>query len=327
MSLVDRSEIEQLLACPRCRSSLERGDDGLACASEECVYHAPGSFPAVHGWPAVIDFERSVVDAADLQSAPTGDENRWAIERLPRVLRPLLKPRNRVAAGNVDTMLELLSDHEPSILVVGGGVVGNGVDAIYSDPRVRVIGFDIYGTPNVQFIADAHGIPLPDRSVSGVVVQAVIQQLLDPHQAVAEIHRVLKPGGLVYAETPFMQPTAYAGPWDFVRFSSSGHRWLFRAFEEVSAGPVAGPGAALLSSLDHLVRGLLRSELAGKLVRAAFFWLRYLDRLIPTSFAMDNASAYFFLGRRSERSVGPEEIIAYYRGAHHGGGTDEARQR
>ena len=72
----------------------------------------------------------------------------------------------------------------------------------------------------------------------------------------------------------------------------------------------------MLTSVDHLVRGLLRSELAGKLARLAFFWLRYLDSLVPTAFAMDNASAYYFLGRRSDRELSPREILAYYRGAH-----------
>jgi hypothetical protein len=30
---------------------------------------------------------------------------------------------------------------------------------------------------------------------------------------------------------------------------------------------------------------------------------------------MDNASAYFFLGRRADRELTPAEIIGYYRGA------------
>jgi hypothetical protein len=100
-----------------------------------------------------------------------------------------------------------------------------------------------------------------------------------------------------------------------VRYTSSGHRYLFRAFEEIAAGPVAGPGTQLLWSVDHIVRGLLRSELAGKLARVLFFWLRYLDRLTPTAFAMDNASAYYFLGRRADDELTPREIVNYYRGA------------
>lgn len=220
------------------------------------------------------------------------------------------------------TLLGLLPGPAPLILVVGGGTMGNGVEEICADRGTRVAAFDIYGSPLVQFIADAHRIPLADESVDAVVVQAVLQQVLDPGVVVSEIRRVLRSGGLVYAETPFLQQVN-AGPYDFVRYTSSGHRYLFRAFEEVAAGPVAGPGTQLLWSVDHIVRGLLRSELAGKLARLAFFWLRYLDHLVPTAFAMDNASAYYFLGRRSEQELAPTEILTYYRGAQRSAATGQ----
>jgi ubiquinone/menaquinone biosynthesis C-methylase UbiE len=210
--------------------------------------------------------------------------------------------------------LSLLSGPSPLVLVIGGGTIGNGVEALYADRRIRIIGFDIYGSPMTQFIADAHQIPLASDSVDAVVIQAVLEHVLDPGQVVREIHRVLRRDGLVYAETPFLQQV-HAGPYDFVRYTSSGHRYLFRAFEEIAAGPVAGPGTQLLWSVEHMVRGLLRSELAGKLARALLFWLRSLDRLVPPAFAMDNASGYYFLGRRADRELTPSEIVSYYRGA------------
>jgi ubiquinone/menaquinone biosynthesis C-methylase UbiE len=286
------------------------------------VFSPPGSFPVIERWPVLADFEHSVLDPAELLRLATGDERRWSIERVPRRFRSWAKPRNRAAVRNVEILLRLLGGPASVILVVGGATMGNGVEQIYADPRTRVVAFDIYGSPLVQLIADAHQMPLATESVDAVVVQAVLQQVLDPGRVVDEIHRVLRPRGLVYAETPFLQQVAHAGP-DFIRYTSSGHRSLFRAFEEVAAGPVAGPGAQMLSSVDHLVRGLLRSELAGKLTRVAFFWLRYLDRLVPTAFAMDNASAYYFLGRRSERDLSPSEILAYYRGAHRSTATAE----
>jgi SAM-dependent methyltransferase len=167
-------------------------------------------------------------------------------------------------------------------------------------------------------VADAHEIPLASASVDAVVVQAVLEHVIDADRVVAEIHRVLRPDGLVYAETPFMQHV-HAGAYDFRRFTSSGHRWLFRGFEEIAAGPVAGPGTQLLWSIDHLVRGLTRSQLGGRLARAAFFWLRALDRAVPEPFALDAASACFFLGRRAEDELRPRQLIEYYRGAQRAG--------
>jgi SAM-dependent methyltransferase len=317
--LVDLASVASLLICPRCRSRLAETEHSFRCSSSACGLGAQQAFPVVERSPVLIDFERSILQPGDLrrrwgaESTLDPARRRWSIERLPTRLRPLWKPRNKVAATNVELLLSLLP---PSslVLVVGGGTIGNGVEAIYSDHRLRVVAFDIYRSPLTQFIADAHQIPLASESVDAVVVQAVLEHVLDPNCVVDEIGRVLRPHGLVYAETPFLQPV-HAGAYDFVRYTGSGHRYLFRGFEEIASGPVAGPGTQLLWSVDHIVRGLLRSELAGKLARVPFFWLRYLDRLVPMAFAMDSAAAYYFLGRRTDRELSPHEIVSYYRGA------------
>jgi SAM-dependent methyltransferase len=321
MSLVDISSVASLLVCPRCRCGLVESDGTFRCSSPSCAFHAKESFPLVGPWPVLVDFERSILRQRDLSSSsvatvPLTGFRRWSIDRLPRRLRACWQPVNRVATSNMERLSSLLPGSSPLVLVVGGGTIGNGVDALYTDQRLRVIAFDVYGTPMVQFIADAHQIPLADKSVDAVLVQAVLEHVLDPPQVVHEIHRVLRESGIVYAETPFLQQV-HAGAYDFTRYTSSGHRYLFRRFEEIAAGPVAGPGTQLLWSVDHLVRGLMRSELAGKLARAPFFWLQYLDRFIPAAFAMDNASAYYFLGRRAARELTPCEIVDYYAGAQH----------
>jgi ubiquinone/menaquinone biosynthesis C-methylase UbiE len=318
MSLLDLPSVTSLLVCPRCRCGLVESGGSFRCSSSSCSLQAEDSFPLVGEWPALVDFERSILQRSELASPSAAGSvpltgHRWSIDRLPSGLRSCWKPVNRVAARNIDRLCSLLSGSSPLVLVVGGGTVGNGVKALYADRRLRVIAFDVYGSPVTQFIADAHQIPLADKSVDAVVVQAVLEHVLDPPRVIREIHRVLRDGGIVYAETPFLQQV-HGGPYDFTRYTSSGHRYLFRGFEEIAAGPVAGPGTQLLWSVDHLVRGLMRSELAGKLARALFFWLRYLDRLVPPAFAMDNASAYYFLGRRAARELTPREIVGYYRG-------------
>lgn len=319
MGLVELESMTGLLVCPRCGCDLVVDSGAYHCGSPACEC-APDGFATVGPWPVLVDFERSVLHRDDLEaSSPSGVGHHGAppkpsIDRLPRRLRSWLKPRNEVAERRIDELLSLLSPAAPLVLVVGGATMGNGVDAIYTDPRVRVVGFDICGSPITQFIADAHRIPLSDGSVDAVVIQAVLEHVVDPERVVREIHRVLGPDGLVYAETPFLQQV-HAGAYDFVRFTSSGHRYLFRAFAEIDAGPVAGAGTQLLWSIDHLVRGLLRSDTAGKIVKACFSWLRFFDRLVPKAYAMDNASAYYFLGRRASVEMTPHQIVEYYRGA------------
>ncbi|MCL6670375.1 methyltransferase domain-containing protein [Streptomyces panaciradicis] len=319
MPLVDLEEFRQLLACPRCRSPLTTQPGGFSCTESSCPYHDSPAFPVTGRWPVLVDFDRSVVGrpAAAMALEPKESSRPHCpqgADGLPSPLRRVWKPPNRVAARNIDLLLRSLTGPAPRLLVVGGATVGNGVEAVYRDPRVEVIGFDIVGSPVTQFIADAHRIPLTSASVDAVLVQAVLEHVLDPAAVVAEIHRVLKDDGLVYAETPFLQQV-HAGAHDFTRYTASGHRYLFRRFDELAAGHVAGPGTQLLWSIDHTVRGLSRSALAGRGARGLLFWLRALDRLVPPDYALDDASAVYFLGRKRDRGMTAAEIIGYYRGA------------
>ena len=140
---------------------------------------------------------------------------------------------------------------------------------MYDDPQVQVIGTDIYHSPHVTLIADGHLLPFADQSVDGVWIQAVLEHVLDPQQVVAEIHRVLRPDGLVFADTPFMQQV-HEGAYDFTRFTLSGHRWLFRHFALIDAGTSGGAGLATLWSLRYLVRAMTGSGPLGTLVHWPF---------------------------------------------------------
>ena len=111
----------------------------------------------------------------------------------------------------------------------------------------------MFSSPHTRLVADAHKLPFVDQSFDGVWIQAVLEHVLEPIDVVSEIHRVLRDDGLVYAETPFMQQV-HERAYDFTRFTQSGHRWLFRSFTEISAGPVTGGGVALLWSIRYLFR-------------------------------------------------------------------------
>jgi len=314
-----------IFVCPRCSSSLVADSRGLRCSKLTCPYVDSNSFPLIGGCPVVIDFERSVLGpevVAEWSTRPEGAEiskalHQSAIQRVPPSLRGIWKPLNRVAERNVSRLLDMLSERRRRVLVVGGGTIGNGLDRLYTCNDIEVIGLDLYRSDVTQLVADAHAIPLQTGSVDAVIIQAVLEHVLDPVKVVGEIHRVLADDGLVYAETPFMQQV-HAGAYDFTRFTASGHRYLFRRFDEIDLGPTAGPGTVLLWSVDHLVRGLTRSQNAGRLVRAILFWLRFLDNAIAPAHALDGASAVFFLGRRSGTGMTPGEIISYYRGAQRG---------
>ena len=91
------------------------------------------------------------------------------------------------------------------ILVIGGSIKGQGMDSIYSSESFEIVGSDVSFGPYTKIVLDAHDIPFEDEVFDCVIIQAVLEHVIDPQRCVNEIHRVLKPSGIVYAETPFIQ--------------------------------------------------------------------------------------------------------------------------
>ncbi len=304
-------DLESILRCPVSLHPLVRDGDVLRShAGAQC-------YPEVGGTPVLIDFRCSVRKREELlaqaaQSAIARPSHRGVLHHVKR----LVSPEKESTRRNIDRLIHALPRRGgATVLVIGGGTIGQGLGALYDDPDLRVIAFDLYASPNVQFVADAHQIPLAESSCDAVVIQAVLEHVLEPQRVVQEIWRVLKPNGLVYAETPFLQQV-HEGAYDFTRFTESGHRYLFKQFEMIDSGVSGGPGTQLIWSLDYFARSLFRSRLAGKMCKLAFAWLRLFDQFIPPSYASDAASGVYFLGRRSLVTVDPDSIIDFYRGAH-----------
>ena len=58
----------------------------------------------------------------------------------------------------------------------------------------------------------------------------------------------------------------------------------------------------------------LRAMVSG-ISRFAFFWLKYFDHyLVRQPGAYDAASAFYFLGRKSDNVLSDRELVASYRG-------------
>jgi SAM-dependent methyltransferase len=271
----------------------------------------------VDGKPVLVDFECSVLDRTELlrSSGASPIKKRFRSEMIEFIFA-VFQTRNRVAPEQIGVILAMARGlrKRPRVLVIGGGTIGAGMRGLYEAADIDVVGFDIYATPTVQLIADAHRIPFRDQSFDAAVVQAVLEHVVDPAGVVSELCRVLRPNGLVYAETPFMQHV-HEGPYDFTRFTESGHRHLFRDFDEVASGVVAGSGTQLMWAIDYFCRGLFRSNAAGRLARLACFWLGWFDRIMPAKYAIDGASCFFFSGRLTGAPIEDKELIHRYKGA------------
>ena len=252
---------------------------------------------------------------AESANAGSGGKARLWLSRLPS---PSV---NLSAVRCFESMKRLLLERSasPVVLLVGGGIRGKGMSALTGEPAIRLINVDPSPDSTASIFCDGHDLPFRDHSVDAVVAQAVLEHVADPWRCVEEIHRVLKPNGIVYAETPFMQQVHLHG-YDFTRFSHMGHRRLFRRFAEIESGAVAGPGTALAWAWRYFLASWTRSPrlarmlaLLGRITAFPFELTDHLRGQRPG--ALDAASCIFFLGSRSEAVVCDRELIAGYRGA------------
>jgi SAM-dependent methyltransferase len=308
--------IDKILCCPcKLRSKLSTNVNGeIICTAITCPREEK-CFINTSGQPVLVNFENSVFNKENYLVKENGSVLNRKRSSFHKFLRDIVWGQNKITQINSKIFIDKLLARNPNpiLLMVGGGTKGVGSDSLYEHENITIVSFDVYASEFTDFIADAHSIPLKNESVDGVWIQAVLEHVLEPAKVAAEIHRILKPKGIVYAETPFVQQV-HEKAYDFTRFTESGHRWLFKNFELIDSGPAAGPGMVLVWSIRYFVSGLFRSKKIGLLFGVLFFWLRYLDIAIPKNYSSDGAAGVFFMGIKSNKTIQPQEIIEFYRG-------------
>ncbi len=88
------------------------------------------------------------------------------------------------------------------------------------------ISIDIDPERKPDIVADAHKLPFKDNEFSLVLCTEVLEHLREPRVAIAEMRRVLKPGGVLILTTRFVYPL-HDTPHDYWRFTKYGLEELF----------------------------------------------------------------------------------------------------
>ena len=173
--------------------------------------------------------------------------------------------------------------------------VGNGakvVDLGAGGRRIspKTVALDFVAGPGTNVVGDVQRLPFRDGSVDLVFATGLFEHVEDERAVIGEIRRVLKTGGLVHVEIPFLE-AYHEDPIDVRRLTADGlDRAMRRAgFKTLRRGGHIGPTVALVSLAARW--GALWFEGDGKVAKILSFatftgasivlWpLKFLDRLL-----------------------------------------------
>lgn len=228
------------LRCIACGGELEDGDDVLGCVA------CGERYPVVGG---VFDF-------------------------LPPAVREEfdIVPTENVSSNVYDgVMTNLVHAHRDGLVLDCGA----GRQATYyrNVVNVEVVAYD---TTDVLSVGER--LPFADDTFDCVASFAVLEHVKDPFRCARELLRVLKPGGELYCQVPFLQPV-HAYPNHFYNMTEQGLVNLFPGLDVEAAGviPFGQPIFALSWILGSYAAGLPDDE------RARFESMTVAELMSPPS--------------------------------------------
>lgn len=304
------NSINFLLTCPNCSvGPLMIESDFMHC--KNCM----ATYPILLGRPVLLRHDNSLFNISEyLNEYPSITRNNFLLRFIPSISANLSVRRK------MKHLRSLLDERGASVvLIVGAGKQRSWLTPLLCE-RVshKIIYTDIDKGADVDIFCDGHDLPFIDNAVDAVITTAVLEHVLYPEKVASEISRVVKVGGYLYSEIPFMQQV-HEGAYDFTRYTLSGHRRIFNRFMEIDVGMVAGPGTALAWAIENFILSFFDNIIISRIVkicsRLGLFWIKYFDYiLVHRPGAMDGASCTYLFGKKIEGKIEDSKIINDYVG-------------
>lgn len=199
---------------------------------------------------------------------------------------------------NLRESIQVLELKEGDIALNVGA--GGEIQKVIESEGVKVTSIDIDPERKPDIVASLTDLScIEENSVSVVFCMEVLEHVDEPWNAVNELYRVLKPGGVFVGSTPFMLGL-HDRPYDFFRYTKYGIQLLFKKFEEVALkernsyvdSTIVLPLRLLVTGSEK-TRETLLSRLP--LIRLTERWIRYVFRGIEDDGC---TTGYFFVFRK-----------------------------
>lgn len=142
---------------------------------------------------------------------------------------------------------------------------------------LKWIGLDVVAGPNVEFVLNKDSTwPIESNSIDHILCTQVLEHVENPEFMVSEIRRVLKPGGTIILNAPFLYPF-HGMPNDQARYTTSQLEYFFKKFEVSSIGTLGGVGSSLATIILNFTNYKISQNPILQFFKVAFFpfWLVY----------------------------------------------------
>lgn len=289
MLSIERQVAEGRLVCPATRQRLVAGERQLTTEDGSRAYALADGVPMLIADRDQDAYLGEVGGAMQEEYAAKG-----RVSRLQQRFDNWINSGRLRAPAAEAAVHRVVRDQPADALVIS---VGGGPSRWAGEVNVTIDRF-----PNVDVVADAYALPYADGSVDSAMCWAVLEHLEFPDKAVAELARVVKPGGLVLCCTPFLQ-AFHAYPNHFQNLTLIGQRrMLERAGLEIE--DVGGIGSTF--ALIDLASVYLRSFLPGRILPGLL--ARLLRLLTIVAAPLDRR-----LGRRADAHVVASNVYALAR--------------
>jgi len=174
----------------------------------------------------------------------------------------------------------------------------------YLSREIKPIHLDLSSSvPNLHLVGDAHALPFKSESLDIVYSIAVLEHLRKPWIAAEEIVRVLRSGGYVVLEVPFLN--IIHDEQDYFRFTDKGIRSLLGeerydfVLEQVGSGGGSFLSVFLLFYLEQFMPTTYLKAFWHVFMRYLFCLFKYPDHLIRESKTLRmTANSFSCIGRK-----------------------------